>query len=201
MLDCTIVCSTFGDYQWMTLAHERALPSASSFGVPVIYNHGDTLHGTRNLGLAQVQTEYVCHLDADDELDKNFFKEIEKIEGDIRVPAIQYMPHRSPFIPNISGHTSHKCIAECLEFDNWIVVGAVAKTDMLIQVGGWRDYPAFEDWDLWQRCWLAGAIISPAPKAIYKAYSTAAGRNRVLSPLQAQLIKNQIRSTNTGKLT
>jgi hypothetical protein len=42
---------------------------------------------------------------------------------------------------------------------NWLVIGCVARTDLLREVGGFRDFPVYEDWDLWLRCWLAGATF------------------------------------------
>lgn len=194
VIDCTVVVSTFGSLNWKILAKDRAIPSAKSLGVPVVYNHGDSLHEARNLGLSQVETEYVCHLDADDELSPGFFEEIEKVEGDIRVPSINYVPYGTR-MPNVVGH-NHICEAKCLSDGNWIVVGAVARTDLVKKVGGWRDYPIFEDFDLWQRCWIAGASIVPVPTAVYKAYSTEKGRNKSLSVLQSRAIQRQICMTN-----
>ena len=193
-MDVTIVVSTFGDEKWEKLAEERALPSARSFGVPVIYNHGETLHDTRNQGLSQVETEYVCHLDADDELDSLFFEHISKYEGDVRVPSIQYFPNK-PVMPRLFGHP-HRCGGVCLLQGNWIVVGAVARTQLLKEVGGWKDYPVYEDFDLWQRCWASGAIITPVPEAVYVAHSTAAGRNRSLPPHEARKVQYKISKTN-----
>ena len=34
-------------------------------------------------------------------------------------------------------------------------------------VGGFRDWAALEDWDLWVRCWLAGASVAHAPEAVW----------------------------------
>lgn len=193
-MDVSIVVSTFGNYKWQLLAQERALPSASSFDVPVIYNHGKTLHEARNLGLSQVETEYVCYLDADDILAPGYFDEIEKVEGDIRVPAVSYYPNPSK-MPNVVGHT-HSCNAYCLDEGNWIVVGAVAKVELLKKVGGWKNYEVFEDYDLWQRCWIVGASIVPVPKATYIAYSTPQGRNKAMPVEKSRAIQKLICETN-----
>lgn len=197
MLDCSIVVSTFGNYKWQLLAQERALPNARSFGLPVIYNHGETLHDTRNKGLSEVQTEWVCFLDADDELEPRYFEEMEKAKGDLRAPAVRYTGF-SPFIPRVNGHSHGGCIGYCLREGNWCVVGTVAKTELVREVGGWRDYPVLEDFDLWQRCWLAGATVSPVPRAVYRAYSTREGRNLSVPFEEAEVIRKQICRNNMG---
>lgn len=202
-MEVSIVVSTFGQSKWEHLARTRAIPSANQFGVPVFYNHGPSLHEARNLGLNQVETEYVCHLDADDELDLNFFREIAAVEGDLRAPAVRYTRSGNvgtrAMMPKVSGH-SHDCEADCLLNGNWLVVGAVARTELLLAVGGWRNYAWSEDWDLWQRCWIAGAKIVRAPKAVYIAHTNGRGRNNASTHQQKVRIHHEIRKANLPHL-
>lgn len=201
-LDVTAVVSTFGHPKWQHLAKTRAIPSANRLGVPVIYNHGSALYLARNEGLNSVKTEWVCHLDADDELDRNFFTEIEAVEGDLRAPAVRYVRSGSgapAMMPHVAGHT-HDCVADCLDNGNWLVVGAVARTELLLQVGGWRDYAWSEDWDLWQRCWIAGAKIVAVPRAIYIAHTTPKGRNTSKTHTEKVRIHHEIRKANLPHL-
>ena len=128
MIDCSIVVSTFGNYKWQLQAQERALPSAKSFGLPVIYNHKETLHEARNAGLYEVKTEFVCHLDADDELAPGFFEHMSKVDGDLRPPSVNHVHERATFMPRVVGRFgvhNHVCVADCLEEGNWLVVGTV----------------------------------------------------------------------------
>lgn len=195
----TVVVSTFGDPKWQILAKERAIPSAEALGVSVIYNHKKTLHKARNAGLFKVQTEFVTHLDADDELEPGFFEEIEKVKGDVIAPSIRYITPGNihpPKMPKVVGHY-HNCVGDCLRVGNWIIVGAVARTELLHRIGGWRDYSNLEDYDLWQRCWLAGASIAAAPNAIYKAhYDRASGRNTSMAADEYRKIHYTISKTN-----
>lgn len=196
--DVSIVISTFGNYKWQLQAQERAIPSAKSFGVPVYYNHVGAdkgLHVARNMGLAQVETEFVCHLDADDELSSDFFEHMDKVEGDLRPPSVNHVYERVTFMPHVVGH-NHICVANCLEFGNWLVVGTVARTELLKKVGGWKEWGTFEDFDLWQRCWIAGATITSVPAAIYRAYSTPQGRCKNLPIEESTRIQRMICETN-----
>lgn len=180
MDDVTIAVATFGDDSWTELAEERALPSARSFGVPVVYVHGDTLHEARNAAVARVETEWVVHLDADDELHPNFLTAMERGTADLRAPSVRYVSGgivRPSIMPRVAGHRHH-CTADCLTEGNWLVVGSMVRTQMVRDVGGWRDFDWSEDWDLWIRCWQAGATIEAVPRATYVAHVRADSRNR-----------------------
>lgn len=203
MLDVSIVISTFGNEEWKELAKKRALPSAESFGVPVIYNHGMSLHETRNLGLSQVETEFVCHLDADDVLSPNFFDYMSEVEGDLRPPSVRYVHQGVTFMPRVTGMNGvhqHVCVGECLTDGNWLVVGTVARTETLRKVGGWREWGNWEDWDLFLRCWLSGATITPVPDSLYLAYSIPQGRSRRNTHEEDQVIYHAIRKANLPHL-
>jgi hypothetical protein len=179
-VDVTVCVATFGDLAWQTLAHERAIPSAEATGKSVLYVHGETLHDARNLALAAVDTEFVCFLDADDELEAGYFDHMAEGTADLRAPAVRYVfggPLRGARFPRVAGHR-HDCTADCLALGNWLVIGTVARTEILQRVGGFRDFPWSEDWDLWVRCWQAGATIEGIPSAIYRAHVRKDSRNR-----------------------
>lgn len=179
-MDVTVAVATFGDQSWARLADARAIPSASALDVPVVHAHGDTLHEARNAALGMVDTEWVCHLDADDELDPGYFEAMESGTADVRAPSVVYVvggrPQR-PRMPKVSGHR-HDCTADCLTEGNWLVVGSVARADLLRSVGGWRDFTWSEDWDLWLRCHLAGASFEAIDQATYRAHARPDSRNR-----------------------
>ncbi len=201
--DYSIVISTFGDSHWQTLAKERAIPNAEAFGVPVIYNHGEQIHQTRNLGLSQVETEFVCFLDADDELAPGYFEEMALVNGDLRPPSVNHVYENVTFMPQVvglSGVHTHVCNGECLSDGNWMVVGTVANTQLLKAVGGWKEWDNWEDWELWLRCWVAGASITPVPEAVYRAYSTEQGRNKAPTAAENERIFHEIRKANLPHL-
>lgn len=179
-MNVTVVVATFGGSEWEQLANDLAIPSAEDLGVRVIHAHAGALHDARNLGLEDVQTEWVCFLDADDELEAGYFDAMSKGTADVRAPSVAYVRNtrrQAPYVPKVAGH-HHDCAAGCLMDGNWLVVGSVARTDLVREVGGWRDWPMYEDWDLWARCWLAGATIEAIPAAVYRAHVRADSRNR-----------------------
>lgn len=182
-MDVTVVIGTYGDASWTALAQQRAIPSATHAGVKVVHCHAGTLHDARNGGLEQVTTEWVCHLDADDELEPGYFEAMDTGSADVRAPAVRYVRGATaqwPAMPHVAGHT-HDCTAQCLTQGNWLVVGALVRADLVRAVGGWRDFPWSEDWDLWLRCHLAGATFEALPGAVYRAHVRVNSRNRTAS--------------------
>lgn len=181
-MDVTIVVATYGTQEWVALAHQRALPSARAQNVPVIHHHADTLHDARNGAVAQVETDWVIHLDADDELEPGYVEEMSRGSSDVRAPSVRYIQRagqqlQPATMPRVAGHT-HRCQAACLEYGNWLVVGSAVRTELVRYVGGWRDFPWSEDYDLWARCYLAGADIEAVPDAVYRAWVRRGSRNR-----------------------
>lgn len=177
----TVLIGTFGDDGWKQLAQDRAIPSAQALGCRVVHAHAETLHGARNAALDQADTPWVIHLDADDELERGYIAGMGSVAGDVRAPLVRYMqrgrPISRPRFPRVAGH-SHECGGECLPFGNWIVVGAAVRADLVRQIGGWRDFPWSEDWDVWLRCYRAGATVTSTRAAVYRAHVRMNSRNR-----------------------
>lgn len=199
-MDVTVVVATFGAPKWRALA-QRAVASLPR-EVTWIEAHGETLAEARNRGLASVESQWVCHLDADDELEPGFFEAMEAADGDLRAPAVRYVRRGNPLaptIPRVAGH-GHACEAACLRDGNWLVVGTVLRAALARDVGGWREYPVYEDWDLFQRCWLAGASIQPVPDAVYRAHVRRDSRNRAPDIAFKNHWHDEIRRTNMPEL-
>jgi len=182
-LDATVVIGTYGKELWRRLATKRALPSARAQGVPVIHEHRTTLAEARNAGLAQVETPWVIHLDADDQLTPGYVEAMAEGTADMRVPRIMQVrgtgaiSRGRPFMPRVWGH-KHECSADCLRFGNWAVIGTAIRTGLAQSVGGWEEWDWSEDWALWARAWQAGGTIEPIHKAVYKAWLRPNSRNR-----------------------
>lgn len=198
-MDVTIVVATYGDTWWWDLGQQRAVPSARAQGVPVVAVHDPhTLHGARNAGLREVNRERVVFLDADDELEPGYIAALHAGTADVRAPAVRYMRggHGTPpRVPQVAGHR-HSCVAECLTQGNWLVVGSMAPTQLLHDVGGWRDFAWSEDWDLWLRCHLKGASFQAIPQAVYRAHVRPGSRNRRLRNEDRVAVHRAIETAN-----
>lgn len=169
-----IAICTFGDKEWIDRVEKTAYPSALATGAIVKKYHIDKPKRTsvhemvakvRNLALENTTAEYIIYLDGDDKLDKRYVTAMLTGTADLRVPS-RFYPGLGGSVPKVAGH-SHICEPECLREGNYIVVGAMARVAMLKAVGGWRTFEVFEDWDLWQRCYLAGYSIEVVPHAKY----------------------------------
>lgn len=178
-MELTVVVATFGEPEWEALARERAIPSAES-QAPVIHHHGETLAEARNGALAQVETEWVVHLDADDELEPGYVEAMLAGQADVRAPQVRCMREgqqvsRGLFMPRVWRHR-HACDADCLPQGSWVVVGAAVRTELARSIG-WEEWPIFEDWALWLRCYAAGASFEAIPQAIYRQHLRTDSRN------------------------
>lgn len=195
----TIVIASFGELKWLDIATRRAARSAFQQGVPVIVVHGHTLHGARNAGLAQVETEYVVFLDADDELAPNYCTFLGEGSADLRAPSVQYVSPsgqpRAPYVPRVAGH-HHDCSASCLLDGNYAVIGSMARAELVREVGGFRDFAWSEDWDLWLRMYRSGATVETIPDAVYIAHVRHDSRNRAPDPATRNAAHYEIHRAN-----
>jgi glycosyltransferase involved in cell wall biosynthesis len=202
-VDVTICVGTFGGTEWEQLAQERAIPSAEAQGVPVIHRHSTTLARARNEALARVRTPWVILCDADDELAEGYVNALAAGSADLRAPAVSYVKAgrpRPPYVPKVAGHR-HECTAECIASGegNWLVVGTAAPTALLRRIGGWRDFPVYEDFDIWMRAILAGATVEAIPDAVYLAHWRGDSRNRGPHQRFKNRIHHEIVAANLGE--
>lgn len=91
-------------------------------------------------------------------------------------PAVQYVttsgarhPARIP--------TKHHCGGD-IRRGSWLVIGTLVPRHVFHTVGGFRDYPLYEDWALFAACWKAGCLIVEVPSAVYVAHMRQGSRNR-----------------------
>lgn len=187
-MEVTVIVGTHGEQAWVDLAERRAIPSVPD-GVPVIHSHTDRLVTARNTGAAQADTEWLCFLDADDELDPGYLDAMDDGSEDLRGPSVVYVRNGRPQPP--------KLWPACDLVDgNYLVIGTLVRKDLFIEVGGFRDWPLYEDWCLWQRCVLAGATVEQIPAAVYRAHVRTKSRNR--APARSEKLRwhHEIRRAN-----
>lgn len=171
----SIVVTTYGEDHWKEIAHQRAIPSTVGQGAfEVIYHHDKkrTIGPARNAAAKKAQGEWLCFLDADDELDESYIDAMtaaicsaERPEPALLQPAVRYVRKGN------YSQTPYLITDRNLASDNHLVIGTVLRRKLFHQVGGFNDYPhGFEDWSLWAKAWKAGATVWPVPKAVYNAH-------------------------------
>lgn len=174
MKDVGIVVATYGDAKWRAVAY-RALGSVSNQTAidkcDIARVHGDSLHEARNAGAEQVDAERLIFLDADDELHPEYVEKMLEADGDIRRPATLGVVDGRP--DDYAVMIPERNIFE----SNYIVIGAMCEKDAFMDVGGFEDYPALEDWDLWLKLIRNGASVVEVPEAIYMVHVSQNSRN------------------------
>lgn len=188
----TVVIPVFGDMNYWKPLLERAHQSALNQTVKakyVIINTGKDLHESRNSIINSIDTEFVIFLDCDDELHENYIEEMLKIEdADVVVPCV----HRY-FDDGRVDTDQHWYTPRPLVEANYIVIGALVRTEYLKRVGGFSDLPLYEDWQMWLRMEEIGARFKQCPAAIYKIHVREGSRNEPDIEMK-QKMYNQIRN-------
>lgn len=191
----SVVVSTFGDESWKGLA-QRAIDSAlrqSMAAEDVYYNHCDTLHEARNLGAEQAKGDWLVFLDADDELDYSYIEEMHRVildEGYSRPWLVQ--PHTLGVQGGKEDPHAVLIPKRNLIDANYLVIGTAVRRDQFLRVGGFRDLPLYEDWDLWLRCVMDGAKVTSS-LAIYRIHVNDNSRNMPAREKQVE-VYNRIRT-------
>lgn len=181
-VNTTVAVCTHGEDRWVEMA-QRAILSAHA-QAPTFHVHlpDGTLAEARNRALSEVDTEWIVFLDGDDELEPGYVDALAAGSADLRSPSVRYVRgahEQPPYVPRVAGH-NHACTAECIASGdgNWLVIGTYARTQLLRDVGGFREWPCYEDFDLWMRACRAGATVETIPAAVYRAHVDPRSRNR-----------------------
>lgn len=187
----SVVVATYGDPYWSRLARRRAVPSICAQSVQpleVIRRHGDTLASARNAGAADAAGDWLLFLDADDELHPEYLASMVPVIRVARdrpyllVPAVQYIRDGVELRPGMlrPGQPMYKV--------NRCVIGTMLPRWLFREVGGFREWALYEDWDLWLQCLAAGATLVDIPDAIYRAHqgTNQESRNRATRDVQIE---------------
>lgn len=186
-MNVEVMICAYGDPGWRELLYTRALPSVASNGVVAraVYEPDGTLAGVRNAAAEKSRADWLCFLDADDELASGYLTAMRHTAHrwnlwrpeDVRAnplllaPAVEYvLPDGTRSDPSIPNAGKWPDFNEC-------VIGTLIPRWLFEEVGGFRELPSLEDYDLTLRCVKAGARIEHVPKAVYVAHVSPAGRN------------------------
>ncbi|MFL5309504.1 MAG: glycosyltransferase family 2 protein [Myxococcales bacterium] len=188
-MNVSILIGTFGEVKWADLAYERARPSAMEQGAAqVIQGHlpDAGLADVRNMLAEDATGDWLCFLDADDELCPGYVDAMETANREHWADALEgeddsALPWRALLVPAVGYPGAVPVIpawGRAMIDVNCCVIGTLVPRDLFHAVGGFRDTladggplpaPGLEDWDFWLRCVLAGARLVPVPAAVYCA--------------------------------
>lgn len=178
-MDVAVIVGTFGEQRWADLAHERAIPSAKAEGVTVVHHHGEALESygaslaaCRNEAAREADAEWLCFLDADDEIRPGFVEAMNRATGDLRTPAVEYVrPNRGPAKPMFWPERD-------IRDSNYLIVSTLVRAEMFWSVGGFEPFDLYEDWCLFSRCIKAGATVERVPGAVCRVYIDPRSKHR-----------------------
>lgn len=208
-MNCSIIIATYGSITWADLAGSHAYPSTEGQGASqVIVDHDAEmfLDEIRNSAAEQATGDWLCFLDADDQLAPGYLDAMAAVADLIcacgepcgcertnvlLVPRVQYhregAPVGAPFFPNRDHPISDM---------NHCVIGTLIPRQLFEQVGGFGSEVLYEDWALFLACIRAGAELVYVEDAIYNAHLHDEGRNSSAPyPLQ-RAVYNQIRQAH-----
>jgi GT2 family glycosyltransferase len=175
-VNVSVVVATFGSSEWQKMGSR----TAKAHGAFHCHLPEGTLAGARNLGAASVPGEWLCFLDADDELHAGYLDAMRAAlppggGRHLLAPAVCFVGRRGQRKPaRIPSHAHLRDLTQ----GNWLVIGTLVQAAVFREAGGFREYPIYEDWDLWLRCWKRGAEIVEVPGAVYVARVRPSSRNR-----------------------
>lgn len=138
----SIIIATYGEDSWQELAYARAKPSAEAqdpYEMIVGHEKDATIATVRNALGAKATGDWLCFLDADDELGRNYLvamrRALEQERGTdeaplLLTPAVSYVrkggqPMPPKFFP----------IGD-FRNDNYIVVGTLVERELFLISGG-----------------------------------------------------------------
>lgn len=172
-----VIIGTYGDKKWSDLA-KKAYASAENqtySPLDIIHIHTDSLANARNKGASMTKADWLIFLDADDELDKFYIENmLQPGKSTLRQPSTLGV------YPDGSEDECPVLIPErSLIKSNFLVIGSMCRRKDFLEVRGFDpSYPVLEDWDLWLRLKINGAIIGKRPDAIYRVGVNKDSRNQ-----------------------
>lgn len=173
-MDATVMVGTFGLDFWKKKGMRAAAKLSKKFpDIPVNHIHGDALHSVRNLLAAYADTEWLCFVDADDDLDENYFNAMEQGTGDLLAPRVLWIEDNMPAVPVSLADRD-------MEQSNQCVIGTLIRKELFEELGGFKDWRAWEDWALFLSAYRRGAQIEHIDDAVYIAYVNRKSRNNTV---------------------
>jgi glycosyltransferase involved in cell wall biosynthesis len=174
-----IVIATFGDDEWQKRGKKLATltrKEVADFN-KVITVHESTLATARNFGAENSKADYIIFLDADDHLDSAYVTEMQKSASEVTSPTIFQPATRFLAWDDSVYEDAHIIPDRDMFIANNLVVGSMVGRKDFLSVGGFKELPVLEDWELFLNliC-TVDAKVKKVPEAIYNV-RISRGRN------------------------
>ena len=163
-----------GNEEWLKVAL-GSLPEGQRY--LLLENDGE-LAEALNEGLRQADTEFVFRLDADDLLEPGALDFLVSLawDADVTYPSFNFV--NADLSPMGEYKAAPFCANRLLQ-SNYVPGTSLFRPEKALEVGGYRDMPVGEDWDLWVRMAASGARFKGVREAVYHYRKHGAGRNDV----------------------
>ena len=195
-----MIVATYGDPAWQRIA-KRAIASAKKQSLTpreVIAVHGETLAMARNQGAEQASSSHLIFLDADDELDRHYVRSMDSaIRAGVDRIDRMYQPATLGVQNGVEDPEPVLIPSRPLREGNFLVIGTMVTRSAFLGVGGFDEWEAYEDWDLFIRLWEAGVKVIRVPSAIYRVHVNLSGRNSI-SGARARAVFSAIQRRHFG---
>ena len=162
-----------GNREWL----QQAVRSLGPIPHIIVENDGE-VGEARNAGMREATTEYVMLMDADDVAHRNMVDELYRAIWDVDVTYPQMLLMSEDLSEPVGLHEALPFCPMRLEQGNFVPGCALVRREKALEVGGFRNLPLLEDWDLWLRMSRAGARFKPVPDARLYYRQVEGSRNK-----------------------
>lgn len=185
----SILICTYGDPAWGELAWTRAYPSTVEQGAYEILVEHDAemyLDEVRNMTAGRATGDWLCFLDADDELAPGYLAAMqnacpweypELLNGWTTAPPPLLAPKVSYVRDSVAEYPIFPNRNYQIDEMNHCVIGTLVHRRLFNEVGGFPAEPIYEDWAFFLACLRAGSSIQYVDDAVYIAHHNENSRN------------------------
>lgn len=193
-MSVAICVASYGAAAWADRAAAVAMPSARACKPQQLISLHDRQSDActaRNAAARAALADWLCFLDADDELDPEYLQALAPHLHRLNTLLVPYVVYASP-----AGRTP----AQIPNEGNWpmsndAVTGTLISRKLFERVGGWRqEFWPWPDWELWLRCLHHGADKEHVPGAVYIAHRHNDSANATLSARAGQALHAKVRA-------
>lgn len=174
-----VIIGTYGCESWKdrALVAKYSVLQQTSMATSIYLVHGKTLAQARNEGAQRSTADWLLFLDADDVLDSNYIYAMREAIKQITCSNSLLYPSVLTIENGVKSSSTKISEQNPILEGNFMVIGTLVKRETFLQVGGFRELPMYEDWDLWIRCVAHGSTPHSVSSAVYHVIVNKSSRN------------------------